>query len=79
MVRNRDKGNNPKAPDLESDALLEIEDQLYEFDVAAWTKSLSGRASSGASASSANATRMQFGNGSTRAAGRMDKTSPIVS
>jgi hypothetical protein len=38
MVYNRDKSNNSKAPDLKGDALVELDGQLYAFDVAAWTK-----------------------------------------
>jgi hypothetical protein len=35
LFRNRDKGNNPKAPHLKGDALVEIEGQLCELDLAA--------------------------------------------
>jgi hypothetical protein len=38
LFRNREKGNNLKAPDLKGDGLIEIGGHLYELDLAAWTK-----------------------------------------
>jgi hypothetical protein len=38
LFRNPGKKDNAKAPDLKGNALVEINGQLYELDIAAWTK-----------------------------------------
>lgn len=39
LFKNRDKGNNQKAPNLKGNALLELADaSTVEFDIAAWTR-----------------------------------------
>jgi hypothetical protein len=37
LFRNREK-KNPNHPDLKGDALVEIDGQLYQLELAAWTK-----------------------------------------
>jgi hypothetical protein len=39
LFKNRDKGNNERAPNLKGTGLLELADgSLIELDIAAWTK-----------------------------------------
>jgi hypothetical protein len=38
LFHNSGKKDNAKAPDLKGDALVEINGQLYQLDIGAWTK-----------------------------------------
>jgi hypothetical protein len=38
LFRNRDALGNPKAPSMTGTALLEIGDQFYDIEIAAWSK-----------------------------------------